>query len=138
MYDFIYIKYKNKENSIYDIGNRILYHKRLLKERIFLSTTSDINLPAMWEPWVRSLGWENPLENGKATHSGILVFWPGEFHGHSVVNSSDFHSQWGRRVGHHGATFFFRYAGDATLMAESKEELKSLLTRVKEEVRKLA
>ena len=25
------------------------------------------NLPAMWETWVRSLGWEDPLEKGKAT-----------------------------------------------------------------------
>ena len=24
------------------------------------------NLPAMWETWVQSLGWENPLEKGKA------------------------------------------------------------------------
>ena len=36
------------------------------------------NLPAMWETWVRTLGWEDPLEKGKATHSSIL---PGEFHG---------------------------------------------------------
>ena len=27
------------------------------------------NLPTMWETWVQSLGWENPLEKGKATHS---------------------------------------------------------------------
>ena len=27
------------------------------------------NLPAMWETWVQSLGWEDPLEKGKATHS---------------------------------------------------------------------
>ena len=27
------------------------------------------NLPAMRETWVRSLGWEDPLEKGKATHS---------------------------------------------------------------------
>ena len=26
------------------------------------------NLPAMWETWVRSLGWEDPLEKGEATH----------------------------------------------------------------------
>ena len=31
------------------------------------------NLPTMWEIWVRSLGWENPLEKGKATHSSILA-----------------------------------------------------------------
>ena len=32
------------------------------------------NLPAMREIWVRSLGWEDPLEKGKATHSSILVW----------------------------------------------------------------
>ena len=30
------------------------------------------NPPAMWETWVPSLGWEDPLEKGKATHSSIL------------------------------------------------------------------
>ena len=30
------------------------------------------DLPAMWETWVRSLGWEDPLEEGMATHFGIL------------------------------------------------------------------
>ena len=32
------------------------------------------NLPAMQETWVQSLGWENPLEKGKATHSSILAW----------------------------------------------------------------
>ena len=32
------------------------------------------NLPVMWEPWVQSLGWEDPLEKGKATHSSILAW----------------------------------------------------------------
>ena len=31
------------------------------------------NLPAMQETWVRSLGWEDPLEKGKVTHSSILA-----------------------------------------------------------------
>ena len=31
------------------------------------------NPSAMWETWVRSLGWEDPLEMGKATHSSILA-----------------------------------------------------------------
>ena len=31
------------------------------------------NPPAMWETWVQSLGWEDPLEKGKATHFGILA-----------------------------------------------------------------
>ena len=30
--------------------------------------------PAMRETWVRSLGWEDPLEKGKATHSSILAW----------------------------------------------------------------
>ena len=32
------------------------------------------NLPAMWETRVRSLGWEDPLEKGMATHSSILAW----------------------------------------------------------------
>ena len=32
------------------------------------------NLPAMWQTWVRSLGWEYPLGKGKATHSSILAW----------------------------------------------------------------
>ena len=31
------------------------------------------NLPAMWETWVGSLGWEDPLEKGKATHSTVMA-----------------------------------------------------------------
>ena len=31
------------------------------------------NLPAMWETWVQSLDWEDPLEKGKATHSSVLA-----------------------------------------------------------------
>ena len=32
------------------------------------------NLPAMQETWVRSLGWDDPLEEGMATHSSILAW----------------------------------------------------------------
>ena len=51
------------------------------------------NLPAMQETWVRSLGWEDPLEKGKATHSSIVAW---RIHGvHGVAKSqtrlSDFH-----------------------------------------------
>ena len=38
-------------------------------------------LPAMWETWVRFLGWEDPLEKGMATHFSILawrVLWTEE------------------------------------------------------------
>ena len=46
------------------------------------------NLPAMQETQVWSLGWEDPLEKGMATHSSILACIP-EFHGQSsLVGSS--------------------------------------------------
>ena len=32
------------------------------------------NLPAMQETWVQFLGWEDPLEKGKSTHSSILAW----------------------------------------------------------------
>ena len=32
------------------------------------------NQPAMWETWVQPLGWEDPLEKGKATHPSILAW----------------------------------------------------------------
>ena len=32
------------------------------------------NPPAVWETWVRPLGWGDPLEKGKATHSSILAW----------------------------------------------------------------
>ena len=31
------------------------------------------NLPAMWETWVQSLGWEDPLEKGMATYSSVFA-----------------------------------------------------------------
>ena len=43
----------------------------------FLGTTmaqSVKNLLAMLEIWVRSLGWEDPLEEGMASHSSILAW----------------------------------------------------------------
>ena len=48
------------------------------------------NPPAVRETWVRSLGWEDPLEKGKATHSNSLAW--------RLSTGS-------QRVGHHWATF---------------------------------
>ena len=49
------------------------------------------NLPAMREAWVQSLGWEDPLEEGMATHSSILAWrspWTEEPDGlHGVTKS---------------------------------------------------
>ena len=32
------------------------------------------NPPALWETWVRSLVWEDPLKKGKATYSSVLAW----------------------------------------------------------------
>ena len=39
------------------------------------------NLPAMQEIWVRTLGQEDPLEKGMATHSSILVLFDSIYKG---------------------------------------------------------
>ena len=44
------------------------------------------NLLAIRMTWVQTLGWEDPLEKEKVTHSSV---WPGEFH--------ELHSPWGRK-----------------------------------------
>ena len=56
------------------------------------------NPPAMWETWVRSLGWEDPLEKGRQWLP-IPVFWPGEFYGLNRMGL--------QRVGHDWVTFTF-------------------------------
>ena len=60
------------------------------------------NPPAMRETWVRSLGWEEPLEKGTATHSSILAWrisWTEE--------TGRLQSMGSQRVGHSWATFTF-------------------------------
>ena len=53
------------------------------------------NLPAMWETWVQSLGLDDPLEKGMATHSSILAWripWTEKLAGLQSMGS--------KRVGH--------------------------------------
>ena len=48
------------------------------------------NLPAIQETWVRSLGWEDPLEKEMATHSSILAWkipWTKELGGLQSMGS---------------------------------------------------
>ena len=62
------------------------------------------NLPAMRETWVWSLGWEDPLKKGKATHSSILacrIPWTEE---PGRLQSSE-----SQRVGHDWATFILTH-----------------------------
>ena len=46
----------------------------LLLQGAFLVAQTVKNLPAMHETWVRSVGWEDPLEKGLATHCSILAW----------------------------------------------------------------
>ena len=54
--------------------------KSKIRKLLYLNFTTSLvaklvkNLPAMRETWVRSLGWEDALEKGKATHSSILAW----------------------------------------------------------------
>ena len=60
------------------------------------------NLPAMWETWVPSLGWEDPLEEGMATHCSVLAWripWTEEPGGLQSLGS--------QRVRHDCETFTF-------------------------------
>ena len=43
-------------------------------KRVSLMAQMVKNLPTLREAWVRSLGWEDPLEKGKPTHSSILAW----------------------------------------------------------------
>ena len=52
----------------------------------FIENLLFARLPAMGETWVRSLGWEDPLEKGKAIHSSILD-WKMDYKVHGVAKS---------------------------------------------------
>ena len=65
------------------------------KRRASLEAQAVKNPPAIWETWVGSLGWEDPLEEGMATCSRILA-WENPHGQRSLVACSP----WDRRVGH--------------------------------------
>ena len=60
------------------------------------------NPPAMQKTWVRTLGWEDPLEKGKATHSSILAWRiPWTVHGVAESNTTErlsFHFNFSARL----------------------------------------
>ena len=57
------------------------------------------DLPAMWETWVQSLGWEDPLEEGMATPSSTLA-WRIPMERGALRTTV----MWSQRVGHDRAT----------------------------------
>ena len=70
-----------KNNSSSYCGGERRYHENdrcswSVPARLLLGIIPQLikNLPAMQETWVLSLGWEDPLEEGMATHSSILAW----------------------------------------------------------------
>ena len=62
--------------------------------------------PAMWETWVLSLGWEDPLEEGMATHSSILDW----------RNLADY-SPCGHKVGHTWCIWLYYFKTDSVIQS---------------------
>ena len=57
---------RQNEKNIYNYS-----YIHMLRASLVAQTVK--NVPAMQETWVQSLGWEDPLEKGMATHSSILA-----------------------------------------------------------------
>ena len=54
------------------LGNTVLSHSLCFRDSLVAPVVKSLH--AMWETWVRSLGQEDPLEKGMATHSSILAW----------------------------------------------------------------
>ena len=59
---------KNRQHVMYQ------YNGILFIQMASLLAQTVKSLPAMWETWARSLGWENPLEEEMTTHFSILAW----------------------------------------------------------------
>ena len=66
-------------------------HFSFFRGKLMMVAQTVKNPLAMWETWVRSLGWEDPLEESMATHSNILLENP---HGQRSLAG---YSLWGRK-----------------------------------------
>ena len=97
------------------------------------------NPPAILETRVQSLGWEDPLEKGKATHSSVL---PGEFHGlcnHEVAKSQirlsgiHFHLNLGKWQGSLMLHSSFQIPGSLTFFVSKLNDLSYVVVLETEE-----
>ena len=62
---YTYFKANVNQNSVIVLFSQLA---------IFNKNPGGSDSPAVWDTWVRSLGWEDPLEEGMATHSNILAW----------------------------------------------------------------
>ena len=70
------------------------------------------NPSAMWETWVLSLGWEDPREKGKATHSSILAW--------GIPLTESMGSQNPTRLSHFHSLLHFTLLIGSELVSESR------------------
>ena len=75
------------------------------------------NLPTIQETWVPSLGWENPLEKGMATHSSILTWkipWTKEPDGLQSMELQSVRHDWVTRTFPFFLFYFFSWSQTST------------------------
>ena len=89
---------------------------QLLMRRASLVAQWVKSLPAVWENWVRSLAWEDPLEKEMATHSSIVAWrspWTEEPGGLQSTGSQIVRHDWVTNVWLMGklCTFIFPHSG---------------------------
>ena len=68
---------------------KLIILRTLLEEAWASLVAQLVNPPAMRETWVRSLGWEDRLEKGKATHSSILAWRIYSPWGHEELDTNE-------------------------------------------------
>ena len=64
----------NRKSKLAEIKEGIEYRAPLVAQKNLKNSSGLKNLPAVWESQVQSLGQEDPLEKGMATHSNILAW----------------------------------------------------------------
>ena len=63
-----------RDHTAQHLKARLTSRPSLDNSRASLVAQTVKNPPVMWETWVQSLGWNDPLEEGIATHSSILAW----------------------------------------------------------------
>ena len=71
LFSMQYLNGKEQEDS----ENKVLNNESVDGTILEQNNSSVKNLPALQEIQIRFLGWEDPLEKERATHSDILAWW---------------------------------------------------------------
>ena len=99
--------WKDKRDKDLDL-KEILFVYLLSHVQTSLVAQTVKHLPAVWEPWVRSQGWENPLEKEMATHSSTLAWkipWTEESGGLQSQGSQKVRHDWATSLSSHVQLF---------------------------------